>query len=267
MQRRTFLGGSAATLGLSPLYGALAQQPGKWPVIGFLGSTTPAVFAPFVAAFREGLNKTGYVEGQNLAIEYRWAEDHYERLPELAASVIVVYGAPAIRAAQQATRTIPIVRFGDLLSQGLIGSLARPGGNTTGVSILNTDLDAKRLEVLKQIVPSGQRFALLRDPTFGFPAQMQAIAAVGHAIGVELLTADIRVPTDWRRPSRLSGLAALRRSTSPTRRCFSPIARSAAGSVQSISCRQSVSGERWQRRAAWQAMEPDYRKAGPCSPP
>src|SRR3984893_4169435 len=111
---------------------------------------------PFASGCKNALAAVGLVDGRNIRIEVRLAEGHAERLPELAqslvqakASVIVAYGAPAIRAVQRATSTIPIVGFGELLAQGLIGSLARPGGNTTGVSILNNDLDAKRLEVLK----------------------------------------------------------------------------------------------------------------------
>jgi putative tryptophan/tyrosine transport system substrate-binding protein len=182
---------------------AVAQNPGNLPLVGILRINTPDTVEPAATGFKDALAAVGLVDGRNIRLEVRYAEGHAERLPELAqslvqakASVIVVYGAPAIRAAQRATSTIPIVGFGDLLSQGLIRSLAKPGGNTTGVSILNTDLDAKRLEILKQIVPSGRRFGLLNDPAFSFPAQMQAIAAVGHALALELQTVDVRVPTD-----------------------------------------------------------------------
>jgi putative ABC transport system substrate-binding protein len=182
---------------------AVAQNPGNLPLVGILRINTPDTVEPAATGFKDALAAVGLVDGRNVRLEVRYAEGHAERLPELAqslvqakASVIVVYGAPAIRAAQRATSTIPIVGFGDLLSQGLIRSLAKPGGNTTGVSILNTDLDAKRLEILKQIVPSGRRFGLLNDPAFSFPAQMQAIAAVGHALALELQTVDVRVPTD-----------------------------------------------------------------------
>jgi len=182
---------------------ALAQKADNLPLVGILRINTPDTVEPAATGFKEALAALGLVDGRTIRLEVRLAEGHAERLPELAqslvrakASVIVAYGVEAIRAAQRATSTIPILGFGDLLSQGLIESLARPGGNTTGVSILNTDLDAKRLEILKQIVPSGQRFALLSDPAFSFPAQMQVIAAVGHALAVELQTADIRAPSD-----------------------------------------------------------------------
>jgi putative tryptophan/tyrosine transport system substrate-binding protein len=180
-----------------------AQNAGNLPFVGVLRINTADTVEPAATGIRNALAALGLVDGHNIRLEVRLAEGHVERLPELAqslvqakTSVILAFGAPVIRAAQQATSTIPIVGFGELLSEGLIGSLARPGGNTTGVSILNTDLDAKRLEVLKQIVPLGRRFALLRDPAFSFPAQMQAIADVGHALTLELQTVDVRVPTD-----------------------------------------------------------------------
>jgi putative tryptophan/tyrosine transport system substrate-binding protein len=180
-----------------------AQNAGNLPLVGVLRINTADTVEPAATGIRNALAALGLVDGRNIRLEVRLAEGHVERLPELAqslvqakTSVILAFGAPAIRAAQRATSTIPIVGFGELLSEGLIGSLARPGGNTTGVSILNTDLDAKRLEVLKQIVPLGRRFALLRDPAFSFPAQMQAIASVGHALALELQTVDVRVLTD-----------------------------------------------------------------------
>ena len=159
---------------------------------------------PFATGFKDALAALGLVDGRNIRLEVRLAEGHLERLPELAqslvhakASVILAFGPPAIRAAQQATSTIPIVANADLLASGLIASLARPGGNTTGVSMLSTELDAKRLEILKEIMPSGRRFALLDDSrSTKVPAQVQAIADVAHALGVELQTVDIRLPTD-----------------------------------------------------------------------
>jgi len=182
---------------------AFAQNREGLPVIGILRMNTADNVEPSATGFKDASAALGRVDGRNIRIEVRLAEGHAERLPELAqslvqakASVIVAYGAPVIRAAQRATSTIPIVAFGELLSEGLIGSLARPGGNTTGVSILNTELDAERLEVLKQIVPSGRRFALLRDQAFSFPAQMQAITDAGHAFGVELQVIDVRGPAD-----------------------------------------------------------------------
>src|SRR6266436_6356047 len=132
---------------------------------------TPVTVEPFATGFRNALAALGLVDGRNIRLEVRLADGHVERLPELAqslvrakASVILAFGPPAIRAAQQATSTIPIVANADILASGLIGSLAKPGGNTTGVSMLVAELDAKRLEILKEIVPSGRRFALLSVP-------------------------------------------------------------------------------------------------------
>jgi putative ABC transport system substrate-binding protein len=149
-----------------------AQQKAM-PVIGFLGGEEPSALAANVAAFRQGLSETGYVEGQNVTIEYRWAQGHYDRLPGLAAElvarkidVIVTYGASAIEAAKRATATIPIVFFGggDPVTTGLVTSLARPGGNLTGVSIMAPELNPKRLDVLSELVPQARVIALLVNP-------------------------------------------------------------------------------------------------------
>jgi putative ABC transport system substrate-binding protein len=151
---------------------ALRAQQKTMPVIGFLGSTSRG--ATFVAAFLEGLAETGYVEGQNAAIEYRWAEGRYDRLPALAAElvkrrvdVIVTQGGiPATRAAKSATSTIPIVfAVGtDPVGDGLVASLARPGGNLTGVTFMMTELMPKRLELLSELVPEAGMIALLVNP-------------------------------------------------------------------------------------------------------
>ncbi|MGC2201370.1 MAG: ABC transporter substrate-binding protein [Stellaceae bacterium] len=142
-------------------------------MVGFLHFASPGPFAPFVGAFQKGLGETGYVEGQNLAIEYRWAEGHYDRLPSLAADlvarnvdVIVAAGPPSARAAKSATSAIPIVfSSGDPVGEGLVASLARPGGNLTGVSILTVELMAKRLELLSELVPRVGVIALLANPS------------------------------------------------------------------------------------------------------
>ena len=173
------------------------------PVVGILRINTADTVEPFATGFKDALAALGLVDGRNIRLEVRLAEGHLERFPELAqslvrakASVILAFSPPAIRAAQQATSTIPIVANADLLASGLIASLARPGGNTTGVSMLSTELDAKRLEILKEIVPSGRRFALLSVRRPRRRRRLQAIADVAHALGVELQTVDIRVPTD-----------------------------------------------------------------------
>jgi putative tryptophan/tyrosine transport system substrate-binding protein len=147
-----------------------AQQRAM-PVIGFLWGS-PGPWTPFFAAFREGLSETGYVEGQNLAVEYRWTEGHEDRAPLLAADLVgrkvdvIVAGGPTVRAVKSATSTIPIVFVnGDPVGQGLVASLARPGGNLTGVSILTVEMMPKRLELLSELVPQSNLIALLVNPT------------------------------------------------------------------------------------------------------
>jgi len=153
---------------------ALRAQQRATPLIGFLGSTSPGPNAANVAAFRRGLSEAGYVEGQNVAIEYRWAEGRYDRLPAMAADlighkvdVIVTSGGPvSARAAKNATSTIPIAAVvgGDPIADGLIASLSRPGGNLTGVTFMMTELMPKLFELLSELVPQARVIALLVNP-------------------------------------------------------------------------------------------------------
>jgi len=152
---------------------ALRAQQKAMPVIGFLGVASPGRNPALVAAFHQGLSETGYVEGQNVAIEYRWAESHYDRLPALAADLvgrkvdlIVAFGGiPAALAAKSATSTIPIVfSVGDPVDLGLVAGLARPSGNLTGVSTMAPELSPKRLELLSELVPRVGVIALLVNP-------------------------------------------------------------------------------------------------------
>jgi hypothetical protein len=151
---------------------AVRAQQKAMPVIGILGSGAPRAFAPAVAAFLQGLGETGYVEGQNVTIEYRWAEGRYDRLPSLAADLVTrkvdgiaaIGGTPPALAAKDATATIPIVfGVGDAIELGLITSLARPGGNLTGVSVLGDELTPKRFELLSELAP-GQGDRPTREP-------------------------------------------------------------------------------------------------------
>jgi putative tryptophan/tyrosine transport system substrate-binding protein len=171
MRRREFISLLSGAAAAWP-FAVRAQQPAV-PVIGLLGGFAPGFYAPYVAAFRGGLSETGYVEGQNLAIEYRWAEGNYDRLPALAGDlvgrkvdVIATFNGPVpARAAKNATATIPIVFVtGDAIGDGLVASLARPGGNLTGVSILAVELTPKRLEMLSELVPQARVIALLVNP-------------------------------------------------------------------------------------------------------
>src|SRR5215211_2955582 len=171
MRRREFV---AALGSVTWPLAVRAQQP-TMAVIGLLGSDSPELYVDRLRAFGQGLKETGYVEGQNLAIEYRWAEGTNDRLPALAAdlarrqvSVIVALGStPAAFAAKAATTTIPIVFFigADPLQLGLVAALNRPGGNITGVTSLNSELIAKRVELLHEVVPGTTSLALLVNPT------------------------------------------------------------------------------------------------------
>jgi putative tryptophan/tyrosine transport system substrate-binding protein len=184
-----------------------AQQPKKVPRIGYLTSAAAASALPNSEAFREGLRQLGYVEGKNIIIEWRYAEGKSERLSELAAElvnlnvdVIVTASTPAIRAVQQATKTIPIVmaNVGDPVAQGFITSLARPGGNVTGLTNLSPDVSTKRLELLKEVSPKVFRVAVFSNAPQHGPA-MGNMETAAQSLRVQLLRPEVRVPDDLER--------------------------------------------------------------------
>jgi putative ABC transport system substrate-binding protein len=194
-------------LGLLALpFAAEAQQPAKPPRIGYLTAVSPAVIARSIEAFRQGLRELGYVEGQNLVIEWRYAEGRLERLPELAAELVrlqvacIVSSGPGVhRAAQTATATIPIVMAwdNDPVGNEFVASLARPGGNMTGLSVQSPEISGKQLELLKEIVPQLARVAILGNSTeSGNAASAKAIELAAGALGVQLHYLDVLESTD-----------------------------------------------------------------------
>jgi putative tryptophan/tyrosine transport system substrate-binding protein len=217
MRRREFISLLGSVAAVWPLM-ARAQQ--NMPVIGFLGSSSPDLYAQPVRAFRQGLSETGYVEGRNVMIEFRWANGQNDRLPALAAdlvrrqvSVIAAPGStPAALAAKAATATIPIVfQVGiDPVAAGLVTSLARPGGNVTGVTNINTELASKRLELLRELVPKATTVALLVNPTS--PEITEAVSRdlqpTAHTLGLQLHV--LRASTDRDLDTVFATLAQLR---------------------------------------------------------
>jgi len=175
---------------------ALRAQQKAMPVIGWLSGASPGSYAPFAAAFRQGLSDTGYVEEHNVAIDYRWASGEYDRLAALAADlvrrkvdVIAALSLPAALAAKSATSTIPIVFVTgeDPVANGLVASLARPGGNVTGVSFLGVELQPKKLELLCDLVPQAKLIALLVNPTWSSAGRtIEGLQEGANAKGVQL---------------------------------------------------------------------------------
>ena len=205
MNRRTFLSALSGSLLAAPL-AAEAQQTGKVYRVAFLGSTSPSGYASQMEAFRRGLRDLGYVEGQNLVIEFRWAQGKNERLPELAAElvrlkpdVLVTHGPPGALAAKRATDTIPIVlgAIGAAVETGAVEGLARPGGNVTGLSFFVLELNAKRLEVLKEAVPRVGRVGVLlkRDNPANKPV-LRAMEDAAQTLKLQLQPIEVRDPAD-----------------------------------------------------------------------
>ena len=202
--RRKILFVVLATILLATVSFAEAQQSKKVPRIGYLTTGSPSSTSPNSEAFREGLRQLGYVEGQNIFIEYRFAESRTERLSDLAADlvrlkvdVIVAAGTEAIRAAKKAASTIPIVMAisSDPLGSGLVESLARPGGNVTGLSIMSPELSGKRAELLKEAFPKIRRLAVLWYTASN--AAFRETQAAAQTLGFKILSLGVRGPEDF----------------------------------------------------------------------
>jgi ABC-type uncharacterized transport system substrate-binding protein len=198
----TLLGSAAAAWPLT----ARAQQAGKVPTIGFLGQSTRSAGSEWIAAFVQRLRELGWSEGRTIAIEYRWGEGREERFAEVAAEfvrlkvdVIVTSGTLAVMAAKQATSVIPIVfaTAGDPVANHLVASLARPGGNVTGLSVQSNELAGKRIELLREVVPGLRRLAIMGNVDNPFAAlEMGEVQAAAGKVGLEVVTVEIRRAQD-----------------------------------------------------------------------
>jgi putative ABC transport system substrate-binding protein len=183
---------------------ALAQDAGRLPLVGVM-VTGSAVNTTATTQFREALAALGDVEGRNLRLDFRFTDGDTKRFPEMAeafvkqkASVIVVFSQPGARAAQRATRTIPIIAVtGDFVAEGFGASLAKPDGNITGISMIGPELETKQLEILKEILPAARRFGVLNDRTIVSPKRLQAREDGARALGIELQSVDVRAPADF----------------------------------------------------------------------
>src|ERR1700730_16153042 len=207
MERRTFLGVITGGLLAAPL-AAEAQPAGKVPRIGFLSVTSPSDRPPLLDAFRQGLRELGWVEGQNIVIDYRYAEDRVDRLPGLAAELvrlkvdlIVSWGTQGVTAAKDATETIPVVMIAvrDPVGTGLIASLVRPGGNVTGVSgYAGLEIVAKQLVLLKETVPKIRRVAILSNPANAYhQLAIREVNVAARSLGVQLQLLEARGPNEF----------------------------------------------------------------------
>ena len=204
MRRREFIGVVGAAAAAWPLT-ARAQQAGKLPTIGFLGTVSASAWGPWTAAFLQRLRALDWIEGRTVAIEYRWAEGRTERYAEIAAEFvrlkvdIIVTSGGAVLAARQATSVIPIVFAvaNDPLGSGLVASLSRPGGNVTGLSAQQSDLVSKRLELLREVVPGFRQLGIMAN--VGYPAavlEMDEVQGTARTFGFEVAKLEIRRPED-----------------------------------------------------------------------
>jgi putative tryptophan/tyrosine transport system substrate-binding protein len=205
MRRREFIAGLGSAAAWPAV--ARAQQQPAMPVVGYIGTqSADDDYKNFTVPFLQGLKEAGYVVGQNAAIEYRWAENQYDRLSALAAdlvrrrvAVIVANQTPAALAAKAATTTIPIIftTGGDPVALGLVASLNHPGGNLTGTAVLTGELSPKQLQLLRQLIPNAATFGILADPGFPpTPSIITALQAAAHTLGLQLVIMDARTDSD-----------------------------------------------------------------------
>ena len=221
MRRREFIKVIAGSAALAWPFAARAQQPAM-PVVGFLNAASADGYTKFVGEFRRGLNSMGFVEGQNVVVEYRWAEGHYDRLPDLAAdlirrqvAVIAATSTPAALAAKKATATIPVVftTGGDPVEMGLVTNIARPGGNVTGATQITMEVGQKRLELLHQLIPKATVLAIAVNPSNPAVAEVQIRDAQDgmRALGLKLEIVQARNEEEFDKaiadlPQRAGGL-------------------------------------------------------------
>jgi len=207
MKKAAFLSILVVVVQLAVVAIAEAQEGKKVPRIGFLGNSTAALEANLVGHFREGLRDIGYIEGKNILIEYRWAEGKYERFPELIGElihlkveIIVTAGTPASLAVKKATTLIPLVMIavGDPVGTGLIASLAHPGGNVTGLTSIAADLEGRRLELLRKVVPTLSRVAVLWNPASPFQVVAEKeVQAAAQLLRMKVLSLGVQAPEQF----------------------------------------------------------------------
>jgi putative ABC transport system substrate-binding protein len=202
MRRRDFLTAAVGVAAASP-FRAFAQQATRLPLIGFMGAATPSAWAPWTSAFVRRLEELGWVDGKTIRIEYRWAEGSEERYAEIGAELVKLDASVLIavggESAKKATSKIPIVvaLMADPVGTGLVASLARPGGNITGMSIQSTDLAGKRIELLKEVLPALQRFAILAYVDYaGTMLEVGAVHAASKSFGLKVVTLPVRAASD-----------------------------------------------------------------------
>ncbi len=252
----TLVTGAAAAWPLA----ARAQQAGKVYRIGFLGNSTAALEANLVGPFREGLRHLGYVEGQNILIEYRWAEGKYERFPALTAElialkvdVIVTAGTPASLAVQKAATSIPLVMVavGDPVATGLVASLGRPGGNITGLTSIASEMEGKRLELLREVVPKLLHVAVLWNAAS--PIQVieeRETRAAAQALGMKCCPSGYAAGKKSRTHSRQSSGSSRARCSCWQTGCSCTTVRASWTSPSNTACRECMRIVNWSRRAA-----------------